>query len=123
MNIEEIKKNNIEAGRFFFSPETMRFFGSRVHPAVYEGPGGIYFVTSEQPPHGPRTYTVHQALPEGRYHGPGALIITVSHHPNRNRAHADAHRRAAVGRDVVEPRRYPRVAFASHAPLGDPRAR
>lgn len=32
----------------FFSRGAMRFFRSRVLPMVYQGRGGIYFVTSEQ---------------------------------------------------------------------------
>lgn len=44
-DIEQIKQANREAGRFFFSPDTMRFFASRVLPTVY---GGRFFVTSEK---------------------------------------------------------------------------
>jgi NADPH-dependent ferric siderophore reductase len=68
MTIEQIKAANHRAGRFFFEPATMRFFRSRVGSTVYEGPGGVYFVTSEQfvpssgRPH-PRLYTVRQFDP------------------------------------------------------------
>lgn len=34
----------------FFDRDTMRFFKSRAHSRTYEGPGGHYFVTSEQQP-------------------------------------------------------------------------
>lgn len=46
--IDEIKHANSEAGRHFFEADTMRFFRSRVCPKVHNGPGGVYFVTSEQ---------------------------------------------------------------------------
>ena len=36
------------AGSHFFDRGTMKFFRSRVLPTVYTGPGGVYFVTSEQ---------------------------------------------------------------------------
>ena len=32
----------------FFEPQAKRFFRSRIGSNVYQGPGGIYFVTSEQ---------------------------------------------------------------------------
>lgn len=47
MTINEIKATNKAAGKQFFSPSNMRFFDSKVEPAVYEGPGGVYFLTSE----------------------------------------------------------------------------
>lgn len=37
-----------EALGYFFSKDTMRFFRSRVLQDVYQGPGGVYFVTSEK---------------------------------------------------------------------------
>ena len=48
MTLEEIKRINAEKGFYFFSPASMRFFRSRIAPGVHEGPGGVYFVTSEQ---------------------------------------------------------------------------
>lgn len=44
-NIDEIKRANASRGHFFFSPDTMRFFRSRILSGVY---GGRYFVTSER---------------------------------------------------------------------------
>ncbi len=32
----------------WFSEYTMRFFDSRVDKTIYHGPGGVYFVSSEQ---------------------------------------------------------------------------
>lgn len=62
--MSKIRAADREAGRHFFSPGTMRFFKSRIHSRVYQGNGGIYFVTSEQGPHGPRLFTVRRFIPE-----------------------------------------------------------
>lgn len=62
--IEKIKAANSEAGRYFFQPEAMRFFKSRVLSTVFEGPGGIYFITSEQFKEEPRAYTVRVFNPK-----------------------------------------------------------
>lgn len=43
--IEEVIAVHEESGGFFFSPETMRFFGSEIDPVVRFG---HFFVTSEQ---------------------------------------------------------------------------
>jgi hypothetical protein len=48
MTLDDIKRINAAKGLFFFSPDSMRFFRSRIAPKVFEGPGGVYFVTSEQ---------------------------------------------------------------------------
>lgn len=68
MTIREIKQANAAAGFHFFDRTTMRFFHSRVEGRTYEGPGGIYFITSEQF-HGsissePRKYTVRRFYPK-----------------------------------------------------------
>jgi hypothetical protein len=68
MTISEIKAANKKAGYYFFERASMRFFDSIVERYVYEGPGGIYFLTSEQF-HGsngysePRKWTVRQFDP------------------------------------------------------------
>lgn len=55
MDIDQIKASN----PMWFSPGAMRFFNTQVDDRVYEGPGGIYFVTSEEyDTHSPRRYTV-----------------------------------------------------------------
>lgn len=43
--ISDIRYANKEAGYFFFSREAMRFWNSRVDRQVYQGVGGVYFVT------------------------------------------------------------------------------
>ena len=52
----------------WFSPPTKRFFRSRIGSQVYQGLGGIYFVSSEQyrtfaGPLAPRKYTVRRYDP------------------------------------------------------------
>jgi hypothetical protein len=63
MTLDDIKSQNAAAGLHFFEPATMRFFNSRTLSRVFDGPGGIYFVTSEKRtgfncPDGKRLYTV-----------------------------------------------------------------
>ena len=57
---------NRNAGFHFFSPDTMRFFRTRVHNALY---GGSTFVTSEQFAFNgrtePREYRVRVAMADG----------------------------------------------------------
>ncbi len=71
--ISEIKQANAEAGGVFFSPDTMKFFKSKIYPYVYQGPGGIAFVTREtfvgSDGTSRTTYTVRHFDPEtGRVH-------------------------------------------------------
>lgn len=47
----------------YFGHGAVRFFGSRYPASGYQGPGGIYFASSDQPPSGGRIYSVHHALP------------------------------------------------------------
>jgi hypothetical protein len=60
-----IRETNKRAGGSWFSRGNMRAFGTRLPRRVFEGPGGVFFVTSELPPHGPRMYTVRQFHPDG----------------------------------------------------------
>lgn len=55
-------------GSHWFDPDTMRFFGTKVRPTVYAGPGGVFFVTGEWDgfdgkDKGVRTYTIRQFDP------------------------------------------------------------
>lgn len=62
-SIYEIKRKNEEIGHFWFHPDTMRFFSSRVSSRLY---GGCYFISSERfDENSPRLYTIHKALPTG----------------------------------------------------------
>src|SRR5260370_32870790 len=57
---DDIRRIMNAAGNLWFDADSMRFFGTRLCRAVYHGPGGIYFVTTEQPPHGQRRASVRQ---------------------------------------------------------------
>ena len=45
--VNAIKDAMRARGSHWFDPDTMRFFGTRVLPTVYQGPGGVYFVTED----------------------------------------------------------------------------
>lgn len=45
--VNAIKDAMRAAGSHWFDPDTMRCFGTKVLPTVYQGPGGIYFVTQD----------------------------------------------------------------------------
>jgi hypothetical protein len=62
--INDIQAAMSASGSHWWDRSSMRFFGTRVCGAVFQGQGGIYFVTSEQPPHGPRAYTIRRFTPE-----------------------------------------------------------
>lgn len=76
------------AGSYFFSPNTMRFFNSRVLKGIYPVgdskavPGAeFYFVTSEACDDAPRHYTVRRAvLGIQRDDRPAIDIATVGEH-------------------------------------------
>lgn len=64
-----IKTANSVRGHHFFEAGTLRFFRSRVGAEVYQGPGGVFFVTSEQFVAGDgtaaaRLFTVREFKPE-----------------------------------------------------------
>lgn len=87
MTIEQIRAANKAAGFFFFEPDTVRFFRSRILPTVHSGPGGVYFLTSEQfvssrGVASPRRYTVRKFNP-----GSGD-IDTVGEFNSMSKAHA-----------------------------------
>mgnify|MGYP001574775162 CR=1 FL=1 len=69
MDIEEIKQLNARNGQFFFTPETMRFFKSKVNDGVITGTWkGIkvaFFITSEKfSDETPRKYTIRACVLE-----------------------------------------------------------
>ena len=76
------------AGSYFFAPDTMRFFKSRLLEGVYPAgdskamPGAVfYFVTSEVYDDDPRHYTVRRAvLGSRRDDRPAIDIATVGEH-------------------------------------------
>jgi hypothetical protein len=64
-SIEAIRKANRARGDVWFSPETMRYFKTRLCGDVI---GGRWFVTSDKAPYpgATRRYTVRECLPDGR---------------------------------------------------------
>jgi len=63
--INAIKEAMRAEGSHWFDPDSMQFFGSQIDSQVYQGPGGVYFVSSEKPPHDRRKWSVRQFVPEG----------------------------------------------------------
>jgi hypothetical protein len=57
-DLAAIKAANEAAGKNWFSPDTMRFFHSRVSSKIWPVTDGAYFVTSETDGESPRRYTV-----------------------------------------------------------------
>lgn len=47
-SIVAIIQKNVESGQSFFSEGARRFFESKTCPEVYQGHGGVYFITSER---------------------------------------------------------------------------
>jgi hypothetical protein len=68
--INAIQRAIHDAGSHWFDPDTMRFFGTRVlNGTVFQGDGGVYFVTSEWDgfrgkDEGKRAYTVRKFVPD-----------------------------------------------------------
>jgi len=60
----DIRQANRQAGFHFFNGDNMRCFDSQISNDVYQGPGGVYFVTSERYKDSPRGYTVRRFDPE-----------------------------------------------------------
>lgn len=61
-SIDEIKAAHTG---YWFSPDTMWWWGTRVYPDVYQGDGVTYFISSDEGPHGGRLYSVRCATPNG----------------------------------------------------------
>lgn len=66
--IGAIRAKNKEVDHHYFDKATMAYFNSRIEPRVYEGVGGVFFVTSEKPDFesipSPRRWTVRHFDPE-----------------------------------------------------------
>ena len=67
-SMSDIQSANARAGSHCFDPEAIRFVRRRIGPTVYKGPGGVFFISSEQfvPSVGPaaeRKYTVRVFVP------------------------------------------------------------
>lgn len=91
--INDIKSQVRASGSHWFDPGAMRSFGTRVSEIVYQGPGGVFFVTSEKPPHDKRKYNVRQFDPETNNISTHGEFCVMS----RRQAHAAAEE--AAGED------------------------
>lgn len=95
--INAIKDAVRAKGSHWFDPDTMRFFKTRISDKVYQGQGGVYFVTSEEDPSGKRAYSVRSFDPAT------ANIDTVGdfHSMDRSQAHREARRLAGAGGELI----------------------
>ena len=57
LDMGDVRCLNKEKGRFFFSPDTLKFFDSQIESGLIKNK---FFVTSEKPPHGGRSYTIRK---------------------------------------------------------------
>lgn len=64
----EVKKANKAAGQFWFSPNTLRFFDSRIESELL---GGEFFVTSEHRPGDRRKFSVRRVTPDAHIENVG----------------------------------------------------
>jgi hypothetical protein len=85
--INQIQSEMTAAGSHWWDRDSMQFFNCRVGDQVYQGPGGIYFVTSEKSGSNGRAYTVRS------YHPCDKSIDTVGQFNSMTRS--QAHREAA----------------------------
>jgi len=66
VTVNDIQREMRAAGSHWWDPDALRFFKSRVESPVYQGPGGVYFVSSEEGPDEVRRYTVRRYNPAER---------------------------------------------------------
>jgi len=81
--IVEVKRQNKEGDNYFFSPESMRFFASKVHGKVLKG--DKYFITSEKKSfrdYG-REFAIRQAEVDGDINTVESGIATIEKARNR----------------------------------------
>lgn len=62
LTMADVKRNNHKAGRYYFSPDTMRFFNSKVESKLFKNK---YFITSEKFKEDyPRLFTIREYNPK-----------------------------------------------------------
>lgn len=61
--INDIQREMREDGSHWWDPDTMRMFGTKVVSPVYQGDGGIYFVTRDKAYDGSLSHTVRKYDP------------------------------------------------------------
>ena len=59
--IDMIERKNQEAGKHWFSPDTKRFFKSKIDNVAYKKGNKAYFISSEKGPDEIRKFSVREA--------------------------------------------------------------
>ena len=59
--MREIEEKNRKAEKYWFSPDTLKFFKSRYGGTAYKKGNYAYFISSEKAPYGERKYTIRKA--------------------------------------------------------------
>lgn len=62
--LDDIRTAMTQNGSHWWDRDSMRFFQTRVGDKVYQGSGGVFFVSSERCSDEPRKYSVRQFIPE-----------------------------------------------------------
>lgn len=76
-SIKQLKALNEENGGCWFGAGEMRFFGTRIESEIIDG---SFFITSEQPPHGPRKFTIRSFDSKGDIETVGQFCAFDSKH-------------------------------------------
>lgn len=117
--VTELKQRNASNGGYWFTPDTMRWFKSRVQADVFVGQSYSYFVSSErQDWDSPRLFTVRAMGADGR-------VVTVGdfqQYASRTAALGAARRHAAKAcanarASHCSPAGWSRIAHGGEAPL------
>lgn len=124
LTMEDIRAGNRAIGHHWFDRDTMRGFGCRLGAeTVYQGVGGIYFVSSERRgawgrvPAGERLYTVRRYWPDGAIGTVGEFQAWKTGSGAANEARRLAHGLAAYIRprsELIEKKRIDVKSVAAH---------
>ena len=96
--INRIQEEMTADGSHWWDKDTMRAFGTRVSDKVYQGESGVFFVTSEKPPHGERAFSVRQYQPEAKNVDTVGDFCVMT----RSQAHAKAAELAGPSATIVQ---------------------
>ena len=88
--VQQFIRENKANGYHFFSPDTMRVWGTRVHSELYSG---CVFVTSDRTFDGGRAYSVRITCKDGSVH-----TVDMGKYRTRSQAHSVAKR---LGKDLL----------------------
>lgn len=75
-SLDAVKKANAAIGNHWFSEGTLRYFGSKVHPGLFDG---RFFITSEERYEGTRAFTVREAYADGTIGEVGTFLAHATH--------------------------------------------